>query len=376
MGDEALEVQQHGPPAGQRDVVHAEAGLQGRVLEQLVQHHGGHGVPLHLVHDADALAVALVADVADALDLLVVHQVGALLHQVRLVHHEGDLLHDDGLAATLVLLDAGLAAQHHAAAAGLVGLAHPVDAVDGAARGEVRRLDVLHQAGRVDVPVLDVGDGGVADLAQVVRGHVGGHAHRDARCAVHQQGRDARGHHRGLFQGVVEVGAQVHRLLVQVGEHLLGDLLQARLGVPHGGGAVPVDAAEVALAVHQRVAQAPVLGHAHHGVVHAAVPVRVVLPEHLTHDPGALLVRTVAEHAQLLHAEQHPPVHRLQTVAHVGQGPAHDHRHRIVDVGGAHLVLDVDRNDPLSCCFCHVCQIVTLARYLLYTCAKGPRRYA
>jgi len=116
-------------------------------------------------------------------------------------------------------------------------------------------------------------------------------------------------------------------------------------------GLSPSMAAEVALAVHQRVAKAPILRHAHHGIVHAAIAVRVVLPQHLPHDTGALLIGTVAQDAEVLHAEEHPAVHRLQAIAHIGQRPAHDHRHRVIDVGGAHLVLDVDRDDLLS--FCH-----------------------
>ena len=44
-------------------------GLQG-VVEQLVQHDVGVGLALELDHDADALAVGLVADLGDALDRL------------------------------------------------------------------------------------------------------------------------------------------------------------------------------------------------------------------------------------------------------------------------------------------------------------------
>ena len=35
---------------------------------------------------------------------------------------------------------------------------------------------------------------------------------------------------------------------------------------------------------------------------------------------------------------------RLEAVAHVGQRARDDHAHRVVDVGGAHLVLDRDRS--------------------------------
>src|SRR5262249_7190399 len=40
------------------------------------------------------------------------------------------------------------------------------------------------------------------------------------------------------------------------------------------------------------------------------------------------------------HRVQHPPVHRLQSVAHVGQGAPDDHRHGVVEVRRAHLLLE------------------------------------
>ena len=35
-------------------------------------------------------------------------------------------------------------------------------------------------------------------------------------------------------------------------------------------------------------------------------------------------------------------MHGLEAVAHVGQRPADDHAHGVVEVGGAHLVRDLD----------------------------------
>ena len=55
-------------------------------------------------------AVGLVADVADALQLLLAHQLGDALDEPRLVHLVGDLGDDDALALGLWFdLDLGLA---------------------------------------------------------------------------------------------------------------------------------------------------------------------------------------------------------------------------------------------------------------------------
>jgi hypothetical protein len=157
-------------------------------------------------------------------------------------------------------------------------------------------------------------------LVEVVRRDVGGHAHRDAGRAVDQQVGQARGQHQRLFLAAV-VGPEIDGFLVDVGQHFVGDLGQADFGVAHGRGVVAVHRAEVALAVDQHVAQREVLRHAHDGVVHRAVAVRVVLTDHVADDTRRLLVGPVPVVVELVHRVQHAPVHGLQAIARIGQGP-------------------------------------------------------
>ena len=65
-------------------------GLQRRVLVEVVEDHLGHFAALQLDDDAHALAVRLVAQVGNALDRLLAHQIGDPFDQVRLV----DLIRD------------------------------------------------------------------------------------------------------------------------------------------------------------------------------------------------------------------------------------------------------------------------------------------
>jgi hypothetical protein len=74
-----------------------------------------------------------------------------------------------------------------AAAAGLEILLDARQSADGAAGGKIRPLDVLHQLLHGDVRVVDLGADAVDHFAQIVRGHVGGHADGDAGAAVDQQ---------------------------------------------------------------------------------------------------------------------------------------------------------------------------------------------
>ncbi len=150
-----------------------------------------------------------------------------------------------------------------------------------------------------------------------------------------------REHHR-LDRGVVEVGDEIDGVLVDVGQQFLGDLRHARFGVPVSRRRIAVHRAEVALAVHQRIAQRKRLRHAHHRVIHRGVAVRVILAEHLANHLGALHVLAIVQQAHVVHGIQDAAVHRLESVAHVGQRASDDDRHRIVEIRTPHLFFNVD----------------------------------
>ena len=340
----------------EREHVHVERELHRRVLEQVVEHLVRVGVALELDVDAHPVAVGLVAQVADPVDPLVLDQLRDLLEQAGLVHLVGQLGDDDRDPVALDVLERDLGAHDHPAAA--VGVHQPdgVDrlplpaqqvalllvAEDRPPSREVRSGDVLAEVVGGQLGVVDQGDRRVGDLAEVVRRDVRGHADRDAGAAVDQQVRDLRREDGRLLLRPVVVVDEVDGLLVDVGEHLAGDRREPRLRVAHRGRAVAVDRAEVALAVDERVAHREVLGEADQRVVQGHVAVRVVLAHHLADDRRALAERAGGGQAHLAHREQDPAVHRLETVADVGQGTRHDHAHRVVEVADPHLVLDAD----------------------------------
>ena len=334
------------PAVDQRDVVHGERGLQRRVLEQRVEHHARNGVVLQDDDDPQAVAVRLVVDVGDAVDLLVVDHVGDLLDHLGLVDHVGDFGDDDALAAAGGMLDVGLGAHHDAAAARKHGLPNTLVAVDDTARGEIGALDILEHLLTRDFGVVDIGAAGVDHFAEVMRGHVGGHTYGDTAGAVDDQQRDLGGQHRGFGDRIVEVERPVDGLLVDVGHHLVGDLLHAGLGVTHGGRRVTVHRTEVTLAVDQRVAHRPLLCQTHHRVVDRQVAVGVELTEHVADDTGGLTGGFVGVEVELrAHIVEDAAVHGFHAVAHVRQRTRHDDRHRVVDVRRFHLLFDIDGDD-------------------------------
>ncbi len=368
VDDERLQhaLQAHRPRLAvhQGQHVEGEGGLHGRVLVQVAEDLPRLPLPLQLDDDAHAVAVGLVPQLGDAVDPLVAHLVGDLLDEGRLVRLVGQFADHDLVASSPGhLLDVGAGADDDPPSAVGVGGAdsvtplaggalavagrqpHRLVAEDDAAGGEVRPPHDLGQVGRRRLRVLYQVGNGVAHLAQVVGRDVGGHPHGDPGGPVHQQVGQPRRQHDGLLKRPVEVGREVHRVALDIGQRLLGDGRQAGLRVAHRRRRVVVDGAEVALAVHQRVAHGELLGHAHHRLVHGVVAVGVVLAQHFAHDSGRLPVGGAGAYAHVMHGVEDAALHRLQAVPHVRQRPGDDDRHGVVEVGGAHLLLDLDGTD-------------------------------
>src|ERR1051325_11754697 len=131
--DQVLEVELLRLAANKRHHVAAERRLQRREAVELVQHHVGHSLALELDHHAIAVAVGLVAQLGDAVDLLLANELGHALDHRGLVHLIRDLADDDRLALLAQRLDLDLAAHDDRAAAGVIGAGDAGPAEDDAA---------------------------------------------------------------------------------------------------------------------------------------------------------------------------------------------------------------------------------------------------
>ena len=348
-----LEVQQARLTVLQRDDVDAEHRLHRRLLVEIVEHDVGDFAALELDDDTHAVLVRLVPELGNALDLLAAHEVRDALEQPRLVDLIRQLGDDDRLAAGGVdFLDVGLGPDQEPAPTRGVSVVDLARAVDDPGRRKIRARHMLHEFRDADVRVVDDRHTGVNHLGEVVRRDVRRHAHSDAGRAVHEQVRHAGRQHRRLDLGLVVVRREIDRFLVDVGEQLRRDPGHPDLGVTHRRRSVAVDRAEVALAVDEQVAHREGLGHAHDRVVHGRVAVGVILADHVTDDTGRLLVWLVPVVAELPHCVEDAAVDRLETVPNVGQGPAHDHAHGVIEVGLFHLVFEIDVQD-FACDFGH-----------------------
>ena len=253
----------------------------------------------------------MVLDVGDAVDALVLNEVGHRLDQACLVDHVRDLGDLDLAFAVRQLDDLGLGAHLDLAAAGRVGRADAAAAHDHAAGREVRPLDELADLVQLGLRVVDDVADAVDDLGQVVRRDVGRHADRDARRAVYQQVGEAGGEHDRLLPLLVEVRLKVDRILFDIREHVVGELGHARLGVTVSRRGVAVHRTEVAVAVDQRVMQRKRLRQTHERVVNRCVAVRMVAAEHVADRGRGLAVGLVRGQAVLIHRVQDASVHGL-----------------------------------------------------------------
>ena len=320
----------HAGLAGHQNIeVSAEAVFQRGSLKQLCHQLVGIHAALEVQCQLQAVQVGLVTHVADLLDLAGLDQLCDLVH---------DGLHRGGWR-DLGDLDHVFAQHHivagaylHAAAAVLVNFTHLRFIVQNlTAAHEVRGR---HGGGDVVVLVLHQGHGGGAQLCQIERADVAGHAHSDAQRVVGQNGGEGDRQQGRLGGGAVVVGHKVHGLLVDIPEQLLTHTLQLCLGVTgsSAGHIAAVGLAKVALAVHKGHQQALVTAaHAHHGVVDGGIAVGVQV-HGAAHDVGRLGACAL-EQAHLVHGVQQLAVCRFEAVD-LWQRAADDDAHGVGHIVG------------------------------------------
>ena len=282
------------------------------------------------------LVIRFVADVHQHRQLARLHLRGDLFQHLRrrhLVRQPGD---DDvrHSAAVAVLAHVVGTGAQRAAPAGVALEDFLRRRDDGAVGGEVRARHVRHQLGGACRGVVEQVDAGVRHFAQVVRGDVRGHAHGDAGAAVQQHHRQTRRQQLRLFEHAVEVRHEIHRALGGFGKQQFGVGRKARFGVAHGGeGLGIVRRAPVAVPLHQGIAAGERLRHEHHRLVAGALPVRMVFAEHVADGARRLHELGRGGEVQFGHRVDDAPLHRLQAVAHMGQGALADDVHGVVQIG-------------------------------------------
>ena len=204
---------------------------------------------------------------------------------------------------------------------------------------------MLHQLGKLDVGVVNAGADRVDGLAQVMRRNLCCHADGDTAGAVDQQVREAARQHDRFLEAVVIVGDEIHGILVDIGEHIHGDLAHARLGVTVGSRRVAVDRTEVTVTVHQHIAHGEILRESYERVINGRVAVGVIGSQHGADGVGALVIGLRRFQTSLVHGVENSSVNGLQAVAHIGKGARDDDAHGIIQKTLPHFILQVNVYD-------------------------------
>ena len=234
---------------------------------EVVQHHLADRAAFEFHHHADAVLVGFIPQVADALNLLFVHQRSNLFDQGGLVERIGDLRDDDPLAIRLPFLNLGFATQLEEAPPSLVHRADGSPPAQGTPGRKVRALHEGHQVRDSRLGVVDQMDNAINDLAGIMWRNVRGHAHRNTCRSVDQQIGQPRRQHLGFLQLFIVVGLHIDRVFVEICQQLLRRPLQATLGIAVGRRRVAINATEIALPIDQQTAGRKLLGHAHQSVI-------------------------------------------------------------------------------------------------------------
>src|SRR5690606_11011972 len=230
-----LQIENARLPVEQAHHVDAEHVLHLGLGVQVVEDDLGHLATTQLDDHTHAVLVGLVAQLADALELLFLDQLGNTLDQLGLVNLVGQLVDDDLLAAAdlVDILDFAAGPDIDTTPAGLVGLDDSRTAIDDAGGGEVRARYVFHQLVDGDIRIGDDRQTAIDYLGQVVRRNIGRHAHCETIEAVDLQVQNTCGQHIRDLQRAVVVVDPIDGYLVQVREQLVGHPGHADFGIPH-----------------------------------------------------------------------------------------------------------------------------------------------
>ena len=236
--------------------------FQRRHRIELIENDGAHGAALHIDDDADTdFGGGDIGDVRDADDAFLVDEIGDLLDHLFFIDGIRDF-RDDDLLFAVGFFNGRLAAQMDGATARLIELDDGIDALDDAARREIRTRQPTHQFTDGNARVVDEGNGRVNDFTKIVRRDVGGHTDTDTSAAVDENVRETGGQDGRLDARLVEVWEHIDGVFFKIRKKFFRKTFETAFRVSVSGRWVAVDGTEVTLAFDERAAHVEILRHA------------------------------------------------------------------------------------------------------------------
>ena len=308
--DDFFEIERLRTPVVNRERVDAERNFKLRVLKQFGDDDLRIRIALQFNDDA-TMFVRLVTHRGDFRDDLLVDEIRDLFFQSSAIDVVRNLRDDQLLTITLHLLHADSTAQLQAAFAGGEIILYAFDATEKSTGRKIRALDEFHQFRNRDLRLVNLCTDAVHDFAEIVRGHVCGHANRDSRAAVDEQIRKRRRKNSRLGETLVVVRDEIHRVLVHVLHQRRAEMRQTRLGITHGRRRIVFDRSEVTFSINQFLTHCPRLRHVHKRRIDHRFAVWMVVAGSVTADLRTFVRLASREQRQFVHRVKDAALRRL-----------------------------------------------------------------
>ena len=273
---------------------------------KLVQDDIGIGISSKLNADAHSFPAGMVVDICNAVDLFITHKRCDRLDQTCFIYHIRKFCHNNLRFSVRKRLDIGHRTDAHFSPSGTVRFVDAAGSENLRAGWKIRTFDDLQNLIQLRFTVFfnDIVDDlydRADNLPQIVRGNVRRHTYRDSGSTVDQQVWITRRHYHRLFLRLIEVRCEINSILVQIGDHLHGDLAQTSLRITHRRRPITVHGTEVSMTVYQGITGRPVLRHIDQGAVNRTVSMRVIFTHRITDNTRTLTMRFVRRVIQFDH---------------------------------------------------------------------------
>ena len=289
----------------------AESLLQLRMLIQIVEHHHRINILLQLQYHTHTVFIRLIAQRAQAFKTFFFIKLRNFFHQAGFIDLIRDLGNYNSCPISSDLLDLMLGAHHNAPLTGQVSIANAAEPHDRCAGREVRPFNMLHQLFDRDIRVIDQGNQRADGLSHIMRRNVCRHTYGNAVRSVNQQVRKAGRQHARLKLCFIKVRVKIHRLFINIGQHLSCDLGKLRLRITRGSGRIAVYRAEISLPKGKRVTKRERLRQAHQRIIDRRISVRVIFTHNITDNTSAFTRRLIGRIAGFMHRIKNAAMDRL-----------------------------------------------------------------
>src|SRR5260221_351646 len=177
MNNQVFQIECLRPSFDQSHIVYSERGLELCVLKKVVQYDIRYRIFFQIINHAETITIRFITHITDTFDSLFVDERGCSLDHLRLVDLIRNLCNDDLLLAVVVSYNLCFCANNNSPSSSKESFLYALMSINNPARWKIRSKNNLHQFRNSDLSIIDVSNYRINDFSQIMRRHIGGHAH-------------------------------------------------------------------------------------------------------------------------------------------------------------------------------------------------------